>query len=118
MKITRHSLNNAGNASDLLLASLKEILGTFAFEALVREMRGEYLGEQMDIHDAVIYRPDLFERALTSILVEIGERPLVYIWQSRISLQLDICVVPKYEKSGDLANCMEALLAKGDESLR
>lgn len=97
---------------------MKEILGTFAFEAVVREMRGEYLGEQMDVHDAVMYRPDLFERALTSILGEIGERLLVYIWQSRISLEPDLPAVPKYEKSGDLANCMEALLAKGDESLR
>lgn len=97
---------------------MKEILGTLAFEALVRHIYTEYLGEQMDIRDAIIYRPDLFVRALASILGEIVERLLIYIWQSRTSKKFDISSVPKYEKSGDLANCMEALLAKEDESLR
>lgn len=94
------------------------MLGISTFEIVSVEIYEEYLGGELDIHSAIIHRPELFERAIITILGESGQSMLAYIWRARCCRQLDLSFAPAYEKSGDLVKCIAAVRARDGEGHR
>ncbi len=94
------------------------MLGVPTFEVVAVEIYEEYLGGEIDIHSAIIHRPELFERAIMTILGESGQSMLAYIWHSKLCKQIDLSFAPGYEKSGDLVQCIAAVRARDGEGHR
>jgi hypothetical protein len=109
---------NPDNVAEVLLSSLENVLGIPTFEALAVEIHEEYLGKEIDIHAAIIYYPELFERAIMAILGEAGEKMLAYIWRSKLCKLLDLSSTPSYENAGDLVKCIAAIRARSNSGLR
>jgi RecB family endonuclease NucS len=98
-----------GNVADALLINLEDTLGIRVFEALITKISLDYLGGEMDVHTAIIERPDLFERALIGVLGCIGERILAHIWCLKLRKQFRLDPSLTYHKAGDLVRCIEGI---------
>lgn len=90
---------------DAMLAKLEQILGSRVFNTLVAKIYQDYLGAEMQVRTAIIQRPDLFERAFTGMLGEMGERVLETVFH-RLHAELRLDSAIGYSKFGDLPKCM------------
>ncbi|AIF82409.1 hypothetical protein NTE_00327 [Candidatus Nitrososphaera evergladensis SR1] len=102
------------NIADALLINLEATFGTRVFESISAKISEEYLGGEMDIRAAIIYRPDLFERAFIGMLGDIGERILANIWCSKLREQFELDSSVTYHKAGDLVKCIQTIRARAN----
>jgi hypothetical protein len=94
-------------AQDILLR-LKEILGEHAFAIFQDELEVNYLGNELSLRAAIVERPELFERALQTILGPSGLAVLAIVLQGARA-QFHIDKEFAYSKVGDLSRCVELI---------
>jgi hypothetical protein len=87
---------------------LGEIFGPRVFDTLEAKITEEYLGEEMDLASALIKRPDLFERAIVSILGSAGV-PALGAVLDKLQNKLDLGDCAEYSKLGDFPDWMASV---------
>lgn len=100
--------------ADVLLRDLQCILGTEVFSALSKLITRDYLGDEMDLRTAIIYRPELFECAFIGVIGAMGEKLLEYIWSSKLQEQFKLTSSETFQSVGDLAKCIRAIHGKAN----
>ena len=104
------------NVIDALILSFEVTFGSRVNDALMQVLTEEYLGGEMDVRSALIYRPDLFEKAFLGIFGEGGEKLLSEIWHSKLCSKFALDSSMTYRKAGDLVKCIQTIRARAGES--
>lgn len=89
----------------MLILQLESFLGPRIVSAVLYEIEQKYLGGEISARQCLTEKPDLFERAIVSIMGPAGEVILAGTWQKTLeNLKLNpVCV---YSKVGDLQKCV------------
>jgi hypothetical protein len=95
-------------AQDIILR-LREVFGESTFAIFQDELEANYLGNELSLQDAIASRPELFERALETILGPEGLVVLAIVLEDTRA-QFHIRKDFSYSKMGDLSRCVALLV--------
>jgi hypothetical protein len=100
------SQTNISIIADTMLQNLRESLGAEAYDIVMSRIVKDYFGEKIDIHTAIIQRPEVFESAFVDLLGQMGRILLTKLLD-------DICpesiIDLHYSKAGDFAKYVVAI---------
>ncbi|MEO9363164.1 MAG: hypothetical protein ABI348_04610 [Nitrososphaera sp.] len=102
-------------AQDIILR-LREVFGESAFAIFQDELEADYLGNELSLEEAIASRPELFERALETVLGPGGLVVLAIVLEGTRAQFHTGKDYFSYSKVGDLSRCV-ALLARNSSSV-
>lgn len=92
---------------DGMLQNIRATLGREAYDVVMSKIIGDYFGETIEIREAIMYKPELFETAFLELLGQMGfvllAKSLAETCPESIGMQ--------YSKRGDFARYITVLRA-------
>ncbi|AIF82325.1 hypothetical protein NTE_00243 [Candidatus Nitrososphaera evergladensis SR1] len=90
---------------DAMLQNVRATLGREAYDVVMSKIIGDYFGESMDIREAIMCRPELFETAFLELLGQMG----IILLSKSLAETCPESIGMQYSKRGDFARYITAL---------